>query len=228
MKIAVSASGNNLDAAIDPRFGRCAYFIVVDVDNMSFEVFDNENIALGGGAGIQSAQFVASKGASIVITGNVGPNAVRTLSAAGVDVIVGQSGTVRQAIEAYKNGKLTTTSEPNVADHFGMQGGSIQGPGGGMGMGRGGGMGMGRGGGMGMGRGGGMGMGRGGGMGMGRGGGMRTGGGMSASGVTPQNQPESPAPASKKEELKRLKAQANDLRKQIEAIESRIEDSEKK
>ena len=212
MKIAVSASENNLDAAIDPRFGRCAYFIVVDADNMSFEAFDNENIALGGGAGIQSAQFVASKGASIVITGNVGPNAVRTLSAAGVDVIVGQTGTVRQAIEAYKKGNLTSTSEPNVADHYGMQGGSAQGPGGGMGMGRGGGMGMGRGGGMGM----------------GRGGGMPMGGGMSPSGVTPQTQPESPAPASKKEELKRLKEQANDLRKKIEAIESHIEESEKK
>ena len=137
MKVAVSASGQDLNAQIDPRFGRCAHFIIVDTDDMSFEAFNNENIALGGGAGIQSAQFVASKGASIVITGNVGPNAVRTLSAAGVDVIVGQTGTVRQAIEAYKNGKLTSTSEPNVADHYGMQGGSVQGPGGGMGMGQG-------------------------------------------------------------------------------------------
>jgi len=210
MKIAVSASGNNLDAAIDPRFGRCAYFVLVDTDDMSFEAFDNENIALGGGAGIQSAQFVASKGAGIVITGNVGPNAVRTLSAAGVEVIVGQTGTVRQATEAYKKGTLTSTREANVADHYGMQGG---------------GMGMGRGGGMGMGRGGGMGMGRGGGMGMGRGGGMGMGGGMRPSGGTPPNQPEPPAPVSKEEELKRLKAQANDLRKQIEAIESRIKES---
>jgi len=194
MKIAVSASGNNLDAAIDPRFGRCAYFVLVDTDDMSFEAFDNENIALGGGAGIQSAQFVASKGAGIVITGNVGPNAVRTLSAAGVEVIVGQTGTVRQATEAYKKGTLTSTREANVADHYGMQGG-------------------------------GMGMGRGGGMGMGRGGGMGMGGGMRPSGGTPPNQFEPPAPVSKEEELKRLKAQANDLRKQIEAIESRIKES---
>jgi len=186
MKIAVSASGNNLDAAIDPRFGRCAYFVLVDTDDMSFEAFDNENIALGGGAGIQSAQFVASKGAGIVITGNVGPNAVRTLSAAGVEVIVGQTGTVRQATEAYKKGTLTSTREANVADHYGMQGG---------------------------------------GMGMGRGGGMGMGGGMRPSGGTPPNQPEPPAPVSKEEELKRLKAQANDLRKQIEAIESRIKES---
>jgi len=70
-----------------------------------------------------------------------------------------------------------------------------------------------------------MGMGRGGGMGMGRGGGMGMGGGMRPSGGTPPNQPEPPAPVSKEEELKRLKAQANDLRKQIEAIESRIKES---
>jgi len=105
MKLAVSASGKELDASIDPRFGRCAYFILVDTDDMSFEAFNNENIALGGGAGIQSAQFVASKGAKVVLTGNVGPNAVQTLSAAGVEVIVGQRGTVREAIEreSYKH-----------------------------------------------------------------------------------------------------------------------------
>jgi predicted Fe-Mo cluster-binding NifX family protein len=210
MKIAVSASGKDLDATIDPRFGRCAYFIVVDTDDMNFEVFDNENIALGGGAGIQSAQFVASKGAGTVLTGNVGPNAVRTLSAAGVDVIVGQTGTVRQAIEAYKSGKLTSTSEPNVADHYGMQGGAALGVGRGMGMGRGGGRGMG------------------GGMGMGRGGGRGMGGGMRAFGDAPQNPSQPPASLSKEEELRHLKTQANDLQKQIEAIESRIEESDKK
>ena len=88
MKVAVSSSGVDLDAQIDPRFGRCAYFIIVETEDMSFEVFDNENIALGGGAGIQSGQFVASKGAKTIITGNAGPNAVRTLTAAGVEVIV--------------------------------------------------------------------------------------------------------------------------------------------
>ncbi|MBW1817339.1 MAG: NifB/NifX family molybdenum-iron cluster-binding protein [Deltaproteobacteria bacterium] len=107
MKIAVSANGNDLDASIDPRFGRCAFFLVVDPETMTFEAYDNENIALGGGAGIQSAQFVASKGVKAVITGNCGPNAVRTLSAAGIDVVMGQSGTVAQAVEAYKRGKLS-------------------------------------------------------------------------------------------------------------------------
>ena len=141
MKIAVSSSGNTLDSQIDPRFGRCAYFLIVDTDDMNFEAFDNESISLGGGAGIQAAQFVASKGAKAVLTGNVGPNAVKTLGAAGVEVFVGQNGTVGEALERYKGGDLQSTSAPNVADHHGMGGG-----GGGRGMGGGGGMGRGMGG----------------------------------------------------------------------------------
>lgn len=162
MKIAVSAGGKDLDSPIDPRFGRCAFFLVVDSGDMSFLVFDNENMALGGGAGIQSAQFVASKGAQIVITGNCGPNAVKTLNAAGIGVIVGQSGTVRQTVEKFKKGLLETTSQANVADHFGTSGASPgpstygsagKGMGGGVGCGRGMGGGRGMGHGMGMRRG---------------------------------------------------------------------------
>ena len=208
MKIAVSASGPDLDAPIDPRFGRCAYFVLVDTDEMSFEAFNNDNIALGGGAGIQSAQFVASKGAKAVLTGNCGPNAVQTLSAAGVKVIVGQTGTVREAIENYKNGNLKSTTSPNVGDHYGM-GGDAKTPPGSAGMGRG----MGRG----------MGKGRGTGRGMGMGRGM--GGGMGASGQVSPNQPGS-SPPSKEQELEALKDQARALGKQIEALESGIGNSE--
>jgi predicted Fe-Mo cluster-binding NifX family protein len=124
MKIAASSSGNHLDSQIDPRFGRCAYFLIVDTDDMHFEAFNNESIALGGGAGIQAAQFVASKGAKAILTGNVGPNAVKTLGAAGVEVFVGQNGTVREAVERYKIGNLESTREATVADHHGMGGGS--------------------------------------------------------------------------------------------------------
>jgi predicted Fe-Mo cluster-binding NifX family protein len=191
MKIAVSSSGNDLDSQVDPRFGRCAYFIIVETDDMGFEAFENGSIALGGGAGIQAAQFVASKGAKAVITGNVGPNAVQTLSAAGVETFVGQSGTVREAMERYTKGEINSTSTPNVADHYGM--------GSGAGMGRG--------------------MGMGGGRGMGRGMGSSTWGGSS--------QPAPPA-LSKEDELKGLKDQANEMRKQIEGIEASINALEKK
>jgi predicted Fe-Mo cluster-binding NifX family protein len=143
MRIAVSSTGNDLSALLDERFGRCAYFIMVDPEDMSFEVFENESMALAGGAGIQAAQFVASQGAQAVITGNLGPNAVRTLSAAGVEAFVGQRGTVREVVERYKRGDLTSTGTANVGDHYGMGGGGGRICGGGMGMGRGRGMGRG-------------------------------------------------------------------------------------
>jgi predicted Fe-Mo cluster-binding NifX family protein len=199
MKIAVSSNGKDLDSQIDPRFGRCAYFIIVETDDMSFEAFDNESIALGGGAGIQSAQFVASKGAVVVITGNCGPNAVQTLAAASVKIYVGQSGTVRESIEKYMKGDIKSTNTPNVADHYGM--------GGGAGMGRG------------MGRGMGMGKGMGGGRGMGR--------GISGSGTKSPVQSNATR-ISGEEELKNLKNQAEEMRRQIEQLESRINSFEKK
>lgn len=131
MKVAVSATGNSLNARIDPRFGRCAYFLLVDTDNMAFEAFDNQDIAHGGGAGIQAAQFIASKGVKAVITGNCGPNAVRTLNAAGIDVIMGQDGTALEAVERYRRGELTASREPNVSEHHGMRGAAGGGRGGG-------------------------------------------------------------------------------------------------
>ncbi len=198
MKVAVSSSGKNLDSQIDPRFGRCAYFLIVETDDMNFEVFDNENIALGGGAGIQSAQFVASKGVQAVITGNCGPNAVRTLSAAGVKLFVGQSGTVKETIGRYKSDELKSTDEPSVSDHYGMGGagpmGDTQGQplGGGMGTGRV--------------------------RGMGR--------GMGMSGWTGSNQT-GPDNLSKEQDLKVLKEQATDLKKSMEEIKAQIKKIEK-
>lgn len=145
MKVAVSSTGKNLDSVIDPRFGRCSWFVIVETEDMSFDAFSNESIALGGGAGIQSAQFIASKGAEAVITGNCGPNAMSALSAASVKVIIGQTGTVREAVERYKRGELRSAPGANVEAHYGMGGGGGMGRGKGMGRGRGMGGGMGRG-----------------------------------------------------------------------------------
>lgn len=147
MKVAVSSSGQDLNSPIDPRFGRCAYFLLVDTNDMSFKVFDNQSAALGGGAGIQSAQFVVSKGASAVITGNCGPNATKAFSAAGIDVYLGNSGTVGDAVRKLKNGELTPAAKANVPQPVR----SVKESGAGRGLGMGGGKGMGRG--MGTGRG---------------------------------------------------------------------------
>ena len=145
MKIAVTATGPNLDSQVEARFGRCAYFLIIDPDTMEFESLRNPNTALGGGAGVQSAQLMAEKDVKVVLTGNCGPNAFRTFGAAGIQVIVGVSGAVRAAAEQFKSGSLASASGPNVASHFGTGGGAGQGMGGGRGMGQGMGRGMGMG-----------------------------------------------------------------------------------
>jgi predicted Fe-Mo cluster-binding NifX family protein len=145
MKIAVSATASGLDAEVDPRFGRCQYFIIVDPQSMEFEALDNSNAMASGGAGISTAQMIASKGVETVLTGNCGPNAYQTLSAAGIKVITGVSGKIKDAIEAFKAGKLQSSSQANVSDHYGMGMRMESGMGMGKGIGRGMGGGIGRG-----------------------------------------------------------------------------------
>jgi predicted Fe-Mo cluster-binding NifX family protein len=132
MKIAISATGPTLDAEIDPRFGRCQHFIIVDPETMQFEALENSGAMAGGGAGISTAQTIAAKDIEAVLTGNCGPNAYEVLSVAGIKVFTGVAGKVQDAIEGYKLGKFKASSQPNVAGHFGMD----RGMGRGRGMGR--------------------------------------------------------------------------------------------
>ena len=118
MKIAISSTGTDLNAAVDPRFGRCANLIIVDVDSGEFEVVVNQNAQAGGGAGIQTAQLVSDKGAEAVLTGNVGPNAIRTLTAAEIKVYSGVSGTVQAAIDSYKSGSLKPVDSATKPGHW--------------------------------------------------------------------------------------------------------------
>ena len=120
MKICVTASGNTLDASIDPRFGRAAYLTIVDSESMAFEAISNAAAGAMGGAGIQAAQTLTKKGVDVLITGNVGPNAFQALSAASIKIATGASGSVREVVEKYKRGELSETGAPTVKGHFGM------------------------------------------------------------------------------------------------------------
>jgi len=122
MKICVTAIGDNLDADVDPRFGRCKYFLIIDVETMNTESISNDSLMASGGAGIQAAQLVAKTGASTVITGNIGPNAFQTLSAAGVKVITGISGSIKDVVDRFKRGEIKEVDSPSVGSHFGMNG----------------------------------------------------------------------------------------------------------
>lgn len=121
MKIAITSSGSDLKSEVDPRFGRCAYFILVETDTDEFEVIENSNAQGMGGVGIQSGQMMANKGVKVVLTGSCGPNAFQTLQAAGIEVVTGINGIVQKAIDKFKLGDYKTISQPNASAHSGMK-----------------------------------------------------------------------------------------------------------
>jgi predicted Fe-Mo cluster-binding NifX family protein len=119
MKIAITSQGQDLSAAVDPRFGRAAYIIVVDIDTLEFEVIDNStNRNAFKGAGIQAAASISEKGAQVLLTGFCGPNAFKTLNAAGIKVANDAKGTIQEAIEQYKAGKFEFATDANVEGHW--------------------------------------------------------------------------------------------------------------
>lgn len=121
MKICITAKDSTLGSQVDPRFGRCPYFIIVDSDSMDFEAIANNQTMAAGGAGIQAAQLVAGKNVGAVLTGNIGPNAYNALNAAGVIIMTDVSGVVKDAVDRYLAGEFETTQRPTVQSHFGMK-----------------------------------------------------------------------------------------------------------
>ncbi|MBM4332522.1 MAG: dinitrogenase iron-molybdenum cofactor biosynthesis protein [Deltaproteobacteria bacterium] len=121
MKVCITSKGPGLDSEMDPRFGRCQYFLFVDLETLGCEAVENPNIGAAGGAGIQSAQLVANKGVEALITGQVGPNAFTTLQAAGIKILTGASGKVREVLDKYQKGQISSSAQgPTVRAHFGM------------------------------------------------------------------------------------------------------------
>ncbi len=218
MKIAISAVEPNLDSEIYPRFGRSQYFIIVDPETMEVESLSNPNIDASSGAGISTAQFIFNKGASVIITGTIGPKAHQALAATGVRILTGISGSIREAIASFRAGKLLDNTVFESGAGIGVSGGIGRALGTGCGRG----MGMGGGAGKGMGRG----MGCGGGKGMGS---WRAGG---PGRIGPRDRDAEPwyddtRPAGGANELSSLKQQANQLADELTRIRERIQQLEK-
>lgn len=110
MQIVVSADGPGLDAAVNARLGRCPYYVVVDSETLHAESFENPAVSQHGGAGVKAAEFIVASGAAAVVTGNAGPNAMRVLDAADLEVCIGGKGTVSEAVGAYLAGELERAS----------------------------------------------------------------------------------------------------------------------
>lgn len=120
MRVAVPSTGDDLGSDVDARFGRAQKFLIVDTETMNFESIENaQNLNLPQGAGIQSAQNVIQHKPDVVLTGNCGPKAFQVFRAAGIQVVVGVSGKIQEAVHAYMNGQYASASSANVQDHWG-------------------------------------------------------------------------------------------------------------
>jgi predicted Fe-Mo cluster-binding NifX family protein len=121
MIIAVTAQSKDLRGEIDPRFGRASHFLLVDTETLHFQVVENQqNLTLPQGAGIQAAQNItqANHKVDVLLTGNCGPKAFKTLAAAGIKVVVGVSGKIEDAIQRYLRGELDHADQANVEGHW--------------------------------------------------------------------------------------------------------------
>ena len=119
MRLAITSTGKELDSNLDPRFGRTAYFIVVDPETMAFEVVENsQNLNLPQGAGIQAGKTIADNKVDVLITGHCGPKAFKVLRSAGVKIVTGAGGTVTDAIAQFNNGELEISTESDVDGHW--------------------------------------------------------------------------------------------------------------
>ncbi len=106
MKIALSSTGKNFEDNLDPRFGRCEYFLIYDTEKEEVEAIENEGKISGGGAGIAAAQQIINESVDVIITGNLGPNAYDLIKDAEIKAYRGESISCTQVIEKYNSGKL--------------------------------------------------------------------------------------------------------------------------
>ena len=119
MKIAISTDGPDLSAPVNPRFGRCARFLIVDSQSGEFHALDNPGHVASGGAGIAAAEALVNQGIQAVLTGHVGPNAFEVLSAGGVSIYGGQTGSAQAALDAFRQNALTPEAAPTAKAHAG-------------------------------------------------------------------------------------------------------------
>ncbi|OYT56876.1 MAG: hypothetical protein B6U68_02635 [Candidatus Aenigmarchaeota archaeon ex4484_14] len=126
MRIAISSMAQGLDSQMSPVFGRCPYFVFVDVDMETKEIKNEKSVVnsatmQAGGAGIMSAQLIANEKAEAVISGATGPRAFGVLQQLGIKIFQGVPKTVRENISLFIEGKLKEISAPGPMG-FGQRG----------------------------------------------------------------------------------------------------------
>ena len=108
MRIAISADDwNGLDSVVSPHFGRCPYYILVDVDGHEVEAVNAiDNPYYGQHSPGVVPGFIHSQGVNVMLTGGMGRRAIAFFEQFGIEAVTGASGTVRHALELYLGGQL--------------------------------------------------------------------------------------------------------------------------
>ena len=108
MRIAVSADdAQGIDSVVSPHFGRCPYFILVDVEDREVtEISAIENPFYGSHQPGQVPGFIREQGAEVMLTGGMGARAVSFFRQFGIEPVTGASATVRISLEQYLGGDL--------------------------------------------------------------------------------------------------------------------------
>jgi len=125
MKLAITGGTPQIETKFERRFGRCAYFIVVDTETRAWEAFPNPAAEARGGAGTQAAQFLANQGVEAVISGNFGPNAFTALDAASIHMYSAQDGQAETLVDDFMAERLVRVTGSTGPAHHG--GGRSQG-----------------------------------------------------------------------------------------------------
>lgn len=120
MKICISACGKDPESEVDPQFGRCNYFLIIDPDAGSVLSIKNPGLKAQNGAGIRAAETIVDEGVNTLLTGIVGPNSFSVLSEAGIEIYSGVRGTVSSSLREYQSGKLPILKSPNASNHSSM------------------------------------------------------------------------------------------------------------
>jgi predicted Fe-Mo cluster-binding NifX family protein len=122
MKIAITSKGDSLNSEMDPRFGRCAYFVILDTDGESvLKAIPNDAATAGGGAGIQAAQSVIDEDVEAVISGNFGPRAFDALYSGGIKIYTVKAETVKEALDSFNQGNVELIKTASAAAHAGLK-----------------------------------------------------------------------------------------------------------
>jgi predicted Fe-Mo cluster-binding NifX family protein len=110
MIIAVSATGESKESQLDKRFGRCEYFLLYNTETKEYKAINNNGLSAGGGAGIAAASQVIDENVSVIITGNLGPNAFELLEKAGIKSYSCEILPVFRAVDLYQKNQLVSIS----------------------------------------------------------------------------------------------------------------------